>query len=63
MGLQGLGEGRGGWRGGRAGALLPVQGLAGHGTNFRFYSKCNGNPLKGLEQRSVHILRKHFDCG
>lgn len=37
-----------------------VQGLVGHGAHFRFYYICNGNPLKGLEQRSSHILRKHF---
>lgn len=48
---------RGGWRGGRD-SLVP--GLAGHGTHFRLYSGCNGNPLKGLEQRSHHILRKCF---
>lgn len=28
--------------------------------NFRFYLKRSGNPLKGLEQRSARILRKHF---
>lgn len=45
----------------RQGSL--VEGLAGHGINFRFYSKHNGNPWKGLEQRNASILREHFDCG
>lgn len=53
-------RGRGGWIGGRDSF---VQGLAGHGTHFRLYSECNGNLLKGLEQRSGHISRKRFDCG
>ena len=36
-----------------------MQGLAGHGMNFRFYSKCNGNTWKTLDQRSAHSLRKY----
>ena len=36
-----------------------MQGLVGHGMNFRFHLKYNGNAWKTLDQRNAHSLRRH----